>query len=236
MGLFSGITHAIGGIAKIVQGNQYRQRQKGLIGQAYREDSFQQGLRQANTRQASNESLNARGVFTAGATPGPIGTGLQQVAASGGKKIAGTGVTPFLTAAGAGSAGAVNTLSGGQNQQMTDQFALEDLNLARGKSTAERANNDQYKGVIGSAIGDTAKAFGFDDGGISQGVIGGAIPNSAMQVNSVDPVKYPREMNGGEMLGAYNMPVNPSFFGGRTQGLGTVVGDGQQNFNFSAPD
>lgn len=243
MGLFSGITHAIGGVAKIITGNQTKQKNKGLIGQAYRENVEQQGLQQANTRQSANESLNARGVFSAGANPGPIGTALQQVAKSGGQKIAGSGVDPFLTAAGQGATGAANTLSGGANQQMTDQFAYEDLGLARGKSQAEQANMDQYKATIGGAISDTAKAFGLDDGGLPSALAGGGQLNPAGQAALNSSMSTYAGTNAAAnrasvapMTGAYGMPTNPTFFGGSpsaSSSQGTVIGDGSQpNYGF----
>lgn len=223
MGLFSTIGKAlgvVGALGKTIQGNQTKQRQKGLIGQSYREDAYQQGLRQANTRQSMNESLNARGVFTAGANPGPIGTTLQQVAKSGGKKIAGSGVDPFLTVAGAGAAGAAGTLSGGANQQLTDQFALEDLSLARGKSEAERANKDQYYNTIGTAISQGIQtAANFASGGAAGAITG-------VPAGTPSPIA-----SSGTMAGAYGMPVNPTFFGGGSS-AGTVVGTDGPNFGF----
>lgn len=226
MGLFSTIGNtfgAIGGAAKAIQGNQQKQRQKGEIGQSYREDAYQEGLKQANTRQASNESLNARGVLTAGANPGPIGTALQQVAKSGGAKIAGSGVDPFLTVAGAGSVGPANTLAGGQNQQMTDQFALEDLGLAKNKSTAERANQDQYLSTIGSGIAGAFQTA-------ANIATGGAAGAAATAIGGMTPPSG--------ATGAYGMPINPTFFsgGGVPSGAvpqGTIVGDGSSaNYAF----
>lgn len=226
MGLFGKALGLLGAGADIIGGNQQKQRQKGLIGQAYRQDAYQQQLRQANTRQSLNESLNARGVLSAGANPGPVGTALQQVAKSGGPKIAGSGVDPFLTAAGQGATGAVNTLSGGANQQMTDQFGLEDLSLARDKSNAEKANQQQYLSTISGAIGqgiDTAA-------NIASGGMAGA---TASAINGMTPASAPGST--GQMLGAYGIPSNPTFFsGGPTQSSqGTIVGDGSNpNYGF----
>src|SRR5580693_6471028 len=84
-------------LAGIIQGNQNKQQNKGLISQAYRQNVIQTNLQQANTRQDSNESLNARGVLSGGANrPLSLGNSPTQQTANSGVHVPLTGVSPDI--------------------------------------------------------------------------------------------------------------------------------------------
>jgi hypothetical protein len=258
----SWIPEAVGaasGIAGIIQGNQNKQKNKGLISQAYRQNVIQTNLQQANTRQDSNESLNARGVLSGGAQrPLSVASSPTQQVANSGTEIPGTNVStdiisqqnqdflrkaymasggtlgPYQAQAGAGAIGAANTLGGGSNQQMTDQFALQDNANQQSEQQAQNQNQAGYDNQILGSIAGAAGAAGNIAQGNAAGNTAGAIAASAQPGSIVNATPGMTTADNSPMTGAYNMPVNQSFFGGPK---GTTIGTGSTpNYSFnSAP-
>lgn len=250
----SWIPQAIGiasGVAGIVQGNQTKQKNKGLISQAYRQNVAQTNLQQANTREDSNEALNARGVLSAGAQRSGPSTMAQQVANSG-VEIPGTNVStdiipqktqdairqayvssggalgPYAAQAGAGAVGASNTLSGGANQQMTDQFALQDKSNKDAETQALNQNQASYDNTILSSIAGGVGAAGNIMQGNAAGSSAAAIAASQQPGSIVQPSGS--TMSGGPMTGQYGA-VNPQF---SSPSSGTKIGSSQTpNYSFN---
>jgi hypothetical protein len=141
----------VGAIGSAITGNQAKQKRKGAIGEAYRVNAAQQEIDQASTRQDKNEELNARGVLTAGAAQGvPAQSAIAKAVASGGKRFG--SLDRFEQGASRGAVGPANTLSGGVNSALTDQFALERKDLADQKANAEKANRAEYLGSIAHSV------------------------------------------------------------------------------------
>jgi hypothetical protein len=218
----------VGGVAKVIQGNQTKQRNKGLISQAYRQNVAQANLQQANTREGLNESLNARGVLSPGAGSVNPSSITQAVAASGGKG-GGGGITAYLPPASAGSVGAANTLAGGENAQMSDQFALEDKANKSAETAALNANNTAYLDTIGGAVAQGVGTAANIASGMGAGNTAATIAAATQQPGALPTASGPTIADNSQMTGAYGMPVNHSFFGG-----GTTIGNGQPNYSFSS--
>lgn len=221
----------VGGVAKVVQGNQTKQKNKGLISQAYRQNVAQTNLEQANTREGLNESLNARGVLTAGAGRVNPTSITQAVAASGGKG-GGGGITGYLPQASVGSVGPLNSLSGGANAQMSDQFALADKANQQAEQQALKANNTAYLDTIGNAvsgaIGTAANIASGMDAGKAAAAIRAQTPSSSGFIDSSIPSSFNHD-GMMSMSGQYG-PVNPQF---ASPTSGTRVGTNTPNYSFN---
>jgi hypothetical protein len=228
------ITAAVSGISGLIQGNQQYKKNKGLISQAYRQNVAQTNLQQANTRQDSNESLNARGVLSGGAArPNPSSI-TQAVAGSGGSG-GGGGITGYLPQAGVGAVGAANTLGGGQNAQMTDQFALADKANKGAETAALNANSATYANTILNAATGAAGAAGNVIQGQSAGNAAAAVAAGSgangTAGSATPPIGSIAPDTPSPTTGAYGMTQNPQFFGGSS---GTSIGSGQPNYSFNA--
>lgn len=224
--------------AGIIAGNQQRQRNKGIIGAAYRRDLQRLKIDQADTRQSTNESLNARGMLTPGAAPTtaiPAHPGELNFEAANRKGIIG-GVKMVaghnqavaaneqgLTSA-RGAIGPANSYSGGVNSNLTTQFGLERQDLEDSTKAARQENDAQYYGTIVNSIQGGIGAGMNIAAGLQAGQAAGAI---------TPPVGTPSPIaSSGEMVGAYGMPVNPSFL--NSSRSDTVVGDSVPNYLFNA--
>jgi hypothetical protein len=148
----------IGAIGTAITGNQAKQKRKGAIGAAYRVNAARMDLDQADTRQSTNESLNARGILTAGGVQTAEPTSpIARAVASGGPKFG--SLDRYEGPAGANAIGPANTLSGAANAALTDQFALERKDLADNKAAMEKENQQEYLGSIGHAVEEGIDTF-----------------------------------------------------------------------------
>lgn len=192
----------VGAIGTAITGNQAKQKRKGAIGEAYRVNAARMDLDQADTRQSTNESLNARGVLTAGGvqTPSPTSP-IARAVASGGPRFG--SLDRYEGAAGRNAIGPANTLSGAANAALTDQFALERKELADNKAAMEKENRAEYLGSIGHAVEEgidtTVNAFGAN-----------------LQTEPQTPPSLGRAPLGTQITpsaptGAYGMPTVPDF-------------------------
>lgn len=182
MGLGSIIGDVIGGAAGAIGFNQVHQRakgQKGAIKRAYQMATLQNTIDQANTRQDTNESLNARGVLAAGAPQSsrPLSPIAASVAKSGAYR-------DLYTRAQAGNTGASNTLGGQVNANLGDQFYRESKDLYDNK---EQALNDvkasEMNGYLQSAIGGVQTALNVATGMNTGGTMGAIQGAFGMPVN-----------------------------------------------------
>jgi len=154
-----------------------------------------------------------------------------QPAATAAYNAKGGALSPYLAQAGTGAIGAANTLAGGQNAQMTDQFALQDKSNQDAETQALNANQATYDNTIlnsvaqgvgaanniaqGQGASTAAAAIQMGTGG-ANGVAGGQ-PGSITSDNA-------------PATGAYGMNQNPQFFGGS----GTRIGTSNPNYSFNA--
>jgi hypothetical protein len=218
----------VGGVAKIIQGNQTKQKNKGLISQAYRQNVAQTNLAQANTRESLNEGLNARGLLSPGSGSTNPTSITQAVAASGGKG-GGGGIGGYLPQASVGSVGAANTLAGGENAQMSDQFALEDKANRQAEQQALNANNTAYLDTIGSAISQGVGTAEHIAGG--QNAAAAAAGITANQVPGTLPTGSPVPSTGSTSMQGQYGAVNPQF---SSPSSGTRIGNsGVSNYSFN---
>lgn len=192
----------IGAVPTAIQNNQAKQKRKGAIGAAYRVNAARMDLDQADTRQATNESLNARGVLTAGGVqPSPIASALQTAVASGGNRFG--SLDRYEGGAGKNAIGPGNTLSGGANSALTDQFALERKDLADNKAQMEKENRAEYLGSIGHAVEEGIDTWAnFAGAGIQ------TPPQGAPNIGAVPPGT---QITPSAPTGAYGMPTVPDF-------------------------
>lgn len=192
----------IGAIGTAITGNQAKQKRKGAIGAAYRVNAARMDLDQADVRQSNNESLNARGVLTAGGVQTPsTQSAIARAVSSGGPKFG--SLDRFEGPAAKDALGPTNTLSGAANAALTDQFALERKDLADNKAAMERENQQQYLGSIGHALEEgidtTANFFGANIQTPAQGPPDLGKPPLGTQITPSAPA------------GAYGMPTVPDF-------------------------
>lgn len=215
------------GIAGVVTGNQAKQKNKGTISQAYRQNVAQTNLAQANTRESLNESLNARGVLSPGAGR-PNATSITQAVAASGGKGGGGGITGYLPQAGVGAVGAANTLAGGENAQMTDQFALADKANQQAEAQALNQNNASYVNTIIGAVTGGVQT----DANIRSAQDANAAATALQQSTpGAVPTATGPAMSGGPIQGQYG-PVNPSWTSSST---GTRNASGSTaNYSFNA--
>jgi hypothetical protein len=212
-----------GGLVGVIGANQVSQRAKGnrgAINRAYTAATLQQNLDQANTRENTNESLNARGMLaagapTAGAALSPIAQG---VAKSGAYRN-------FYNGAQQGSVGASNTVGGQVNANLGDQFYKEKKSIYDEQQTDLNQNKAAAtNGYIQNAVNGIETAGNIMSGnaaGAAAGVVNGMSGGSA----------------GAPMTGAFGMPVNL----GPSGAVGTPVpsaatGDMMGTAQTSVPD
>lgn len=230
------------------------QYNKSAIKRAYGVASEKLGLDQAEGRQGVNESLNARGILTAGGSGGPmskIGAALKP-GATPIKRGDGTWYAPegatyattetlqrgFYDQAGKNSLGGSNTLSGQVNRDTTDEMYRERRDLWQGRVDALKSNSaatqQGYIDAASAGINTAATIYG-----IGKSFQGGAsavpqLPVGGPQVSTTSPGTY----NPGPLptiKGAMGLPVNPVF--GNTpspsRSGGTVVAQGGSNSLFN---
>jgi len=169
-----------------IQGNQTRQRNKGLISQAYRTGRERLDLTQGDVRQNVQESAVARGLAGGGGVraSGPVHpTGGGGVGSAGYKtktsyamRVPGHpqfGVTPTVTQVGGERAAPPVSVSGAydlgsqQGSDLAREQQLEQTDLVRQKDAALAGNDAEYANtLVGSAAagvagaGDVANAYG----------------------------------------------------------------------------
>lgn len=192
----------VGAIGTAITGNQAKQKRKGAIGAAYRVNAARMDLDQADTRQNTNESLNARGILTAGGVQAPSTTSpIARAVASGGPRFG--SLDRYEGAAAKNAIGPANTLSGAANAALTDQFALERKDLADNKAAMEKENRAEYLGSIGHALEEGIDTWAnFAGYGIQtppQGPPDLGKPPLGTQITPSAPT------------GAYGMPTVPDF-------------------------
>lgn len=139
---------AVGDVASGIEANQARQRNKGIIGQAYKLGQQRLNLTQQDTRQSQGENLGARGlsgggdVYTGGAvSPTSTSTG-------------GAGAAPV-------SVGGAHTLGEQATADESREQQLEQTGLAQQAAqayTANNANADTSELESGIAAGGSAAA------------------------------------------------------------------------------
>jgi hypothetical protein len=192
----------VGAIGTAITGNQAKQKRKGAIGEAYRVNAARMDLDQADTRQSTNESLNARGVLTAGGVQAAAATSpIARAVASGGPRFG--SLDRYEGAAGRNAIGPANTLSGSANAALTDQFALERKELADNKAAMEKENRAEYLGSIGHAIEEgidtTVDAFGAN------------LQTEPQASPNLGPAPLGTQITPSAPTGAYGMPTVPDF-------------------------
>lgn len=216
---------------------------KKAIGRGYQVADQQMGLDQADSRQNINESLNARGILTAGAVGNamtPQRTGLDSMFGGKNAKSNNDRQIGFYDKAGANSLGTSRTLSGQANTDATDAMYRDRRNLNQAKVDALDANKGAlkqgYADAITGGINTGLSVYGMGKGmGGGGGVAPMPAPAGAPQVSVTPSAANP---NGPmpTIAGAYGMPANPQFPAPSSGGGGTIVaGSGQSNSTFNVP-
>jgi hypothetical protein len=153
----------VGAIGTAITGNQAKQKRKGAIGAAYRVNAARMDLDQADTRQSTNESLNARGVLTAGGVQ-TAGSDIADRSSCGVRRSKVRKPRSLRGCCGPQCHRTCEHAFGAANAALTDQFALERKELADNKAAMEKENRAEYLGSIGHAIEEgidtTVDAFG----------------------------------------------------------------------------
>lgn len=197
-----------------------RSRQaKGVINQAYGVAATDLANRQSDIRQSGNESLNARGVLQSGAVGGPVSpigqalSGKTDWTEKGGKQhLNRTREQGFYTASGANSLGTSNTLSGGENRIMTDEFYRERSALNERKSQAldsvKSDTKDAYLNSIVGGINTGLSVYGMGSG-VSSEPTGQPGPDNTQTGASGIPTTASGPMP--PVTGYAGLPANPSF-------------------------
>lgn len=188
----------LGAVGSAIQNNQAKQKRKGAIGEAYRVNAARMDVDQAGTRQDTNESLNARGVLSAGGVQGaPPMSPIAAAVSSGGPKFG--SLAPYEAGASRGAVGPANTLSGGVNSALSDQFALERKDLQDENTQQRNENQRQYVSSIGTAL---------EQGIDTYANLAGAAPSTPVSPATGDlgPTSV-----GAQIRGAYGMPAIPDF-------------------------
>lgn len=188
----------LGAVGSTIQANQAKQKRKGAIGEAYRVNAARMDTDQAGVRQDTNEGLNARGVLSAGGVQGPAPMSpIAAAVASGGPKFG--SLAPYEAPAARGAVGPANTLSGGVNSALTDQFALERKDL-QDQTTQERNENQrQYISGIGTALEQGIDTYA--------SLAGKSVPQSPPDLGPAPGVS----ITPSAPTGAYGMPTIPDF-------------------------
>lgn len=161
-----------GGIAGAIQGNQQKQKQKGVIGQAYRLGRERLNVRQGDQRRGQAEGLVARGLAGGGVrasnravspvTPGRVtsvarGTGPVDALRGTGPGITRSGGTPRVGVTGARTLGQQQQMDLTREQQFEQDALLENRNAALAGLNADATN--ALVGNIGGAIGGAIQGY-----------------------------------------------------------------------------
>lgn len=190
----------IGALGSAIQNNQAKQKRKGAIGEAYRVNVARMDTDQAGVRQDTNEGLNARGVLSAGGVQGaPPMSPIAAAVASGGPKFG--SLAPYEAGASRGAVGPANTLSGGVNSALSDQFALERKDLQDENTQQRNENQRQYVSSIGTALEQGIDTY-------ANFARGGSIPQSPPDLG---PSPAGTQITPSAPTGAYGMPTIPDF-------------------------
>ena len=199
MGLLGDIVGGVEGLVGFNQARQNAKGQRGAINRAYKAATIQQGINSAGVRENTNESLNARGILSAGSAP-RTGASISPIAQS----VANTGAyRNFYNGAQKGSTGASNTIGGQVNADEGDQFYKEQKALY----------DEQQQGLNSTKANETNAVIGSLAGGVQ----------TAMNVNAGQAA------NGmaGAITGAFGMPVNLGPSGSQGVPAGAMMSGGQ---------
>lgn len=189
--LILGAIQVAGGIYGGIQGNQQKQKQKGVIGQAYKLGKERLGVRQQDQRAGQAESLVARGLTGGGtrirrAPVAPVQAQatrptidrsrsvIQQALNPTRDPIAGTG-TPRLAVSGARTLGQQQQADMAREQQFEQDALLESKRAAEAGLSADATN---------TLVGNIASGVG----GAIQGYAAGKMYNSYAGIDPVDPL------------------------------------------------
>lgn len=236
MGLLGDI---IGGVEGLVGFNQARQNakgQRGAINRAYNAATIQQGVDNAGVRENTNESLNARGILSAGSAP-RTGAGISPIAQSVAKSGA---YRNFYNGAQKGSTGAANTIGGQVNADLGDQFYKQQKSLydqrQQGLNTT-KAN--ETNAMLSSAIGGVQTAMNVNAGQAANGMTGAITGAFGMPVN-LGPSGSQGMPTGAVMNGGQDIPTpsavpdtGPSGTGAIPRAATMVGSDNVSNANFN---
>lgn len=161
-----------GGIAGGIQANQQKQKQKGVIGQAYRLGRERLNVRQGDQRRGQAEGLVARGLAGGGVrasnravspvTPGRVisvapGTSPADALRGRGPGVTRSAGTPRVSVTGARTLGQQQQLDLTREQQFEQDALLEQRNAANAGLSADATN--ALVGNIGGAIGGAIQGY-----------------------------------------------------------------------------
>ena len=157
-----------GALASGIQNNQQKQKQKGVIGRAYKLGKERLGTRQGDQRQAQAESIGSRGLGGGGirvaSAVAPMqrpkmaatGKGLPLLSPGGMAPIPGTG-NPRASVTGARTLGQQQQADMGREQQYEQDALLEQKNAALAGLNADAAAS--LVGTVGQGIGGAIQGY-----------------------------------------------------------------------------